>query len=388
VNATRARTAVTGLAAAGLFAGLSLAGSELPWIALACAIVILAIEPRWLPRLDIPAALVAITWLLSARLSGLAGANALPTLTCVAVVCGAARLPLTIARPLLAACLAIAVLVLALVAAYGAATIGEPRLMTYPGLEGWGGYPEMGLLGVMALPLAMSLAVGAGPPAARAGAAVAAAAAAAGVMLSGSRAAWAAAVLAAVLVLFSRSRLRWRSAVAITAGAAVLTTVLVVAAVRLEGVSMGIASGSRLEAWSQATELWRERPLIGWGPATYHRAYATRHYDQPTDAQFHAHSEYLHVAVETGVLGAASALWFALAVIAGMRRRAAPGAAMIAAARRGLVCGLIAVAARALVDYFDPAGAAMRAVLWLSILAGLRVALDAAPDAPADRASA
>jgi len=43
---------------------------------------------------------------------------------------------------------------------------------------------------------------------------------------------------------------------------------------------------------------------------------------------------------------------------------------------------LIAVAVRFGVDYFDPAGAAMRAMPWLSVLAGLRLALAAPTSGP------
>jgi len=211
---------------------------------------------------------------------------------------------------------------------------------------------------------------------------------AAGVVLSASRAAWGAALVGVALVLIAHHRGRpWR-AVAATAMAVALVATLVVAWLRPEpgggAVPLGIASGSRIEAWSQAIQLWQERPLIGWGPASYHQVYA-RHYRQPADAlpadaQFHAHNAYLNLAVEAGVLGVASVLWLAGAVIAGSRSRSAPQGKMVAAARMGLVCGLLAVAVRFLFDYFDPAGAGMRVMLWLSMLAGLRLALQAAPD--------
>jgi O-antigen ligase len=123
--------------------------------------------------------------------------------------------------------------------------------------------------------------------------------------------------------------------------------------------------------------------VVGWGPASYRQVYA-RHFERSADAQFHAHDAYLNLAVETGVLGLAAALWFGGVVLAGTGSRFAPGGTMMAAARIGLVGGLIAVAVRFLVDYFDPAGSGMRVMLWLSILAGLRLALDAAPgSAPA-----
>jgi O-antigen ligase len=169
------------------------------------------------------------------------------------------------------------------------------------------------------------------------------------------------------------------------AGGALLVALLVTAWLRpVAGggaVPLDVASRSRFEAWQQAIELWQERPLTGWGPGSYRQVYAQRHEGRPADAQFHAHSAYLNLAVETGVLGVASALWFAVAVLAGTGSRGAPRGTLAAAARTGLVCGLIAVAVRFLIDYFDPAGAGMRVMLWLSILAGLRLALDAPPAA-------
>jgi O-antigen ligase len=382
VSVAGLRSVGSGVAAAGLLAGLAMAGRELPTVALACALLAIAAQPRWYPRQDVPAALVAIAWVVSAQLAPLP-ATAMPTLTCVLVVCGAARLPAGIARALFAGCLAMAVLILALVSAFELAKMGEPRSTSYPGLDGWGGFPEMGLLGVMAVPMALSLALGGGPWEARAGAVVATLSTAAGVALSASRAAWGAALVGMVLVLVGRRRGRWPAVAAAIAGVALLATLVVAAWLRPMGpggeVSLDMASRSRLAAWGEAARLWQERPLVGWGPASYRQVYA-RHYERPADAQFHAHNAYLHVAVETGVLGVATALWFAVAVIAGRGGGSAARGTMVAAARIGLVCGLLAVAVRFLVDYFDPTGAGMRVLLWLSVLAGLRLALEDAPD--------
>lgn len=383
MDGARFRAVGSGVAAAGLLAGLAAASHEPPTLVLASAVLAIAAQPRWYPRLDVPAALVGLAWLVSAWLAPLPGATAMPVLTCVLVVCGTARLPPAIARALFAGCLALAVLLLALVTAYELATLGELRSAAYPGLDGWGGYPEMGLLGVMTLPVALSLAIGSGPWEARAGAAVAALAAALGVVLSASRAAWGAAVVATALVLLAQRRNRLRTAaVATVVGVVLLVAGVATLSLRPRGTGgsgpVNVAVESRLAAWGQAIELWKARPLIGWGPASYQRVYANRHGDA-SDARFHAHSAYLHVAVETGVLGLVSALWLAAVVVAGAGSRAAPPGTMVAAARAGLVCGLIAVAVRFLIDYFDPAGAGVRLMLWLSALAGLRLALEAPP---------
>jgi O-antigen ligase len=385
------RAVASGMAAAGLLAGLAVAGPELlPAVALACALLAIAARPHWHTRRDLPAALAAVAWLVSALLAPRGAttiAAATPMLACVLVVCGTARLPPGRARALFAGCLAMAVLILALVAGFELAKLGELRSTAYPGLAGWGGFPEVGLLGVMTLPVALSLAIGGGPRGARAGAVVATLTAAAGVGLSASRAAWGAALVGTVLVVVARRRSQWRTMVAAAIGVMLLAT-LVVVWLRPQpaggAVPVEVAMGSRLEAWSQAARLWRERPLIGWGPASYRQVYG-RHFEQPADAlpadaQFHAHNAYLNLAVETGVLGVVSVLWFAAVVVAGTGGRSVPGGTLVAAARTGLACGLIAVAVRFLIDYFDPAGAGMRVMLWLSILAGLRLALDVSRD--------
>ena len=214
MNVPAWRSACSAMAAAGLLVGLAAAGRELPVVALTCALAAIAAEPRWHPRRDVPAALVMIAWLLSAILAPLPGttiASALPMLACVAVVGGTARLPPAIARALFAGCLVMAVLVLALVTAFELARFGELRSTAYPGLPGWGGFPEIGLLGAMTLPVALSLAIGRGPRAARAGAVVATLGAAAGVVLSASRAAWGAALVGTVVVVVARRRGRWRA---------------------------------------------------------------------------------------------------------------------------------------------------------------------------------
>jgi O-antigen ligase len=379
------RTACSGAAAAGLLIGLAVAGSALPVVAVGCALAAIVAAPHWQPRRDVPAAALVIVLLASALLSppdaSTLGA-ALPMLACVAVVCGTARLPPAIARALFAGCLVVAVLVLALVTAVELARLGELRSTAYPGLSGWGGFPEVGLLGVMTLPVALSLAIGSAPRGARAGAAVATLTAAAAVVLSASRAALVTAIVGAALVLVARRRGGRRQAVAATVvGLALLATVAGVW-LRPQGaggaVPLSIASASRVEAWGQAIRLWQERPVLGWGPASYPRVYA-RHFDRTADAQFHAHNAYLNLAVETGVLGVAGALWFAAAVVVGAGSRSVPRHTMAAAARTGLVCGLLAVAVRLLIDYFDPAGAGMRVVLWIAMLGGLRLALEPAP---------
>jgi O-antigen ligase len=385
MTVARVRDVASGLAAAGMLVGLAAAGGALPAVALGCALLAIAARPHWLPRHDLPAAVVAAAFLTSALLSPVP-ATAVPMLTCLLVVCGAARLPADIARALFAGGLVLGVLVLALVAAFELAKSGELRSTDYPGLGGWGGFPEMGLLGVMTLPVALSLAMSHGPWQARAGAVIAALTAAAGVALSSSRAAWGAAVAGTMLVLVVHRRGRW-PAVSVAVALALVAMLAAAAWLRPEGavgaVTLDVASSSRLEAWRQSLELWQERPVIGWGPASY-REVSLRHHERPADAQFHAHSAYLHLAVETGVVGVASAAWFAATVLAGTGRRLAAPGPLAAAARLGLVCGLLAVALRFFVDYFDPAGAGMRVMLWLSVLAGLRLALERSPDrAPA-----
>ncbi len=82
---------------------------------------------------------------------------------------------------------------------------------------------------------------------------------------------------------------------------------------RFAGVTVGSSSvRTRILAWDIALEAFRERPLLGWGPANYYYAF-NRHY-RPEILEFgwgetwfdSAHNAPLDVLVQQGLLGAAT----------------------------------------------------------------------------------
>ena len=70
----------------------------------------------------------------------------------------------------------------------------------------------------------------------------------------------------------------------------------------------------RVYMWRSGTAMWRERPLLGWGPGGVKREYSRyalpEAYKQRTG---HVHNTPLQILVERGVLGLAAwlAIWIA-----------------------------------------------------------------------------
>jgi O-antigen ligase len=331
--------------------------------------------------LDRAAIAVAAAWTLSWALSPVGG-SPLPMLALVLLVCGVARLDRSLARGLLAAMLLVGVTALALVAAVEASKTVAARAPFYPGLDGWGGYPELGFLGMLVVPLLASLVVHAPSRSALVAGTVAGAAAGAGLILSLARASLLAALAGIGVVLVSSTRRRRLMAVA---GGILLLAVVAIQAPRLAGYGSEVLSmapqgptGARLEAWREAATMVPSRPVVGWGPGGYALAFRQRHRESRSDARFHAHNQYLHTIIETGVLGAAALGWFA-AVVAAAALRGPRTTATAGALRVGLAGALAATAFRFLLDYFDPAGAGERVLVFAAVWAGLAVALSPAP---------
>jgi O-antigen ligase len=79
----------------------------------------------------------------------------------------------------------------------------------------------------------------------------------------------------------------------------------------ISNVSSDASNLERLNRWNCAVELFKERPVVGWGPGTYQFVYAP--YQRSKDRTIistnqgdggNAHSEYLGPLCEQGVLGA------------------------------------------------------------------------------------
>jgi len=128
-----------------------------------------------------------------------------------------------------------------------------------------------------------------------------------GLLLSHSRAALAAALVGASIVLFrfrATRAARWTGAL----GAGVLLVLLAIETAQAPGERFLTLkeeitdTTGRPAVWRAAVELFRERPLLGWGFGTFDCAFPTvqsasieMHYD-------HAHNDWLEWATEGGVL--------------------------------------------------------------------------------------
>jgi len=88
----------------------------------------------------------------------------------------------------------------------------------------------------------------------------------------------------------------------------------------ISNVSTDASNLERINRWNAAIAMWKERPLVGWGPGTYQFEYAP--FQKSNDLTIistnigdvgNAHSEYLGALAESG---APAALFFTLFVIA------------------------------------------------------------------------
>jgi putative inorganic carbon (HCO3(-)) transporter len=81
--------------------------------------------------------------------------------------------------------------------------------------------------------------------------------------------------------------------------------------------------------WKQAIELWRARPVTGYGPDQFYSAYNARFgaftNEGRTAVYDKAHNEYFQVLVDSGILGFVAILaLYALILREGVRRRRDP----------------------------------------------------------------
>lgn len=191
-----------------------------------------------------------------------------------------------------------------------------------------------------------------------------------GLALTQQRGAWvAAAASVAVLgafILYQRrdgKELR-RVALAAIAGLGIALAVLAGTGSlgRLADRSRSVRSGlePRLELWQPAVEMIRSRPLFGWGLGSFNTAYDVLHPPGSDGARQHrgsAHSLYLQLASERGLLGLLAFAWLIWVVIACLRSPQ-PGEATTALA---LGATLAAFLAYGLVQYMFH----LRAIAWL-----------------------
>ena len=175
----------------------------------------------------------------------------------------------------------------------------------------------------------------------------------AGLLASGSRAALAGWAAGTAYLVWRELRARpWRMAALVAAGL-VLVAALAAASPQLTSrlpTTMRDVSGNRIRIWRTSLEMIADRPLLGTGFGTFERAYERRRGPGMSREPF-AFNLWLNLAVETGLLGVAAAVWVAAAAIVAWTR-AAPAARGPGALRGGTP------------DFWRPAVAAM----WIALL--------------------
>lgn len=95
----------------------------------------------------------------------------------------------------------------------------------------------------------------------------------------------------------------------------------------MSNITSDVSNLERINRWSAAIRLFRERPVVGWGPGTYQFVYAPYQYSyEKTKISTNfgnkgdAHSEYLGPLAEMGVIGTLSVLFvFGTIIWTGMK---------------------------------------------------------------------
>ena len=149
-----------------------------------------------------------------------------------------------------------------------------------------------------------------------------------------ARAAWlglAAGGLAAAVLLFMAGEKPGMSRRAVLAGCGLVA--LIAVAVLASGWGERLAArfgdllhpergsgGSRIEIWRSALDAWRARPWLGWGPDSFGMVFsrfqtAALWRNEWGIVPFHAHSIYLQTLATRGLLGFASAAFWAVALL-------------------------------------------------------------------------
>lgn len=159
---------------------------------------------------------------------------------------------------------------------------------------------------VVVLPIAYGVAATTKQRALRVAACVALAAGAAAFVLTFSRAGWMG--LAAAIAFFVAMRTRpWRAGV-LAAGGILLAGLAAV--LLLFNVAHNPSENyTRLSIWQAALQIIDRFPLTGVGPFEFSKLYALVRAPDGDATAFHAHSVYLTLLAETGVVGFAAAAW-------------------------------------------------------------------------------
>lgn len=168
-----------------------------------------------------------------------------------------------------------------------------------------------------------------------------------GLALTYSRAGWIGFAAAAVFATIAQARRLRRSTVSIAViGAAAVAAVLVF----FNSHHDPSEDYTRIAIWQAATAIVDRFPLTGVGPFDFPRLYALVHVPDADATAFHAHSLYLTLFAELGILGLGAFVWTIGAFAVELRRRLSVASPRAAALALAITAGLVGAAVQGLID--------------------------------------
>src|SRR5439155_13971753 len=185
-----------------------------------------------------------------------------------------------------------------------------------------------------------------------------------GIVLTFSRAGVAAALAALTVMAGVSSRCQERGYVRPLATAALIVPLALVWASQADpGLNRRLTAGvdeaspgqpSRIEFWTAALDMLRDRPLLGVGPDNFRLQFARYSGVAEDNLGIHAHDQYLEALADTGILGLLSLAW----LLARLVRHASDGVRLATTSaewpwRAALLASLSAWLLHALLDDFE-----------------------------------
>lgn len=201
---------------------------------------------------------------------------------------------------------------------------------------------------IVLLPIAFAIARIGRPAALRALAWTALAIGCIALVMTYSRTGWIGFAAAAAFLMLMRARRFSRAGVA--AAGVVVAAAIALVLVLFNSHHDPSEDYTRIAIWQAAVAIVDRFPLTGVGPFDFPRLYALVHVPDADATAFHAHSLYLTLFAELGVLGLGTFLWTLWRFVLELRSRVArssPGATLLAFA---VTAGLVGVAVQGLID--------------------------------------
>ncbi|HEY1653734.1 MAG TPA: O-antigen ligase family protein [Candidatus Tumulicola sp.] len=165
--------------------------------------------------------------------------------------------------------------------------------------------------------------------------------------LTYSRAGWIGAAAAAAFLMLTQAR---RLRASVVAAAAVSAVAAVAVLLLFNSHHDPSEDYTRIAIWQAAAAIVDRFPLTGVGPFDFPRLYALVHVPDADATAFHAHSLYLTLFAELGVLGLTAFLWNLWTFARELRARVAHAPPAAAAIALAVAAGLVGVAVQGLID--------------------------------------